>query len=221
MPKYGASTDIFPTLTLKRALAADGTEVTDVPDGAFELLDGTGRYCYWQEWDAESESWKQYDEKTFGLGKYRLWCRVRLLNAGSNKFAERYKFDTPEVSVIVYDDSDSPMTWETSIFPPEKTYSIALLTSPVYTVSSSTAEPLEGRVFFTSAVRSGEAVSVAVSGCNAPAGNMRYCWQRLNEEDGVWYNWSNESTSGGLSAHDMGYATGTMRLVVTAEGYSG
>ena len=220
VPKYGASTDIFPTLTLKRALAADGTEVTDIPDGAFELLDGTRRYCYWMEWDAESESWKEYDEKTFGLGKYRLWCRVRLLNAGSDKFAERYKFDTPGVSVIVYDNSDSPMTWETSIFPPEKTYSTALLTSPVYTVSSSTAEPLEGRIFFTSAVRSGEAVSVAVSGCNAPAGNMRYRWQRLNEEN-VWYNWSNESTSGGISADDMGYATGTMRLVVTAEGYSG
>ena len=221
VPKYGASTDIFPTLTLKRALAADGTEVTDIPDGAFELLDGTRRYCYWMEWDAESESWKKYDEKTFGLGKYRLWCRVRLLNAGSDKFAERYKFDTPGVSVIVYDNSDSPMTWETSIFPPEKTYSTALLTSPVYTVSSSTAEPLEGRIFFTSAMRTGEAVSVAVSGCNAPAGNIRYRWQRLNEEDGVWYNWSNESTSGGISAHDMGYATGTMRLVVTAEGYSG
>ena len=222
VPKYGASTRIYPTLTLKRALAAGSTEVTDIPDGGVELLSETGGYFSWQVWDAEIESWTNYNEKTFGIGKYRILCRVRLLNAGSDKFAERYKFDGKAgLSAIVYDESASPMTWETRSIVHEKSYSSAVLLSPVYTVASSTAEPLEGRIFFTSAMRTGEAVSVAVSGCNAPAGNMRYRWQRLNEEDGVWYNWSNESTSGGISADDMGYATGTMRLVVTAEGYSG
>lgn len=221
VPKYGASTEIRPTLTLKRALTGDGTEVTDIPDGGVELLSETGGYFAWQVWDAELEGWTSYKEKTFAMGKYRALCRVRLLNVGSDKFAERYKFDSPGLSAIVYDNAGSPMTWETRTIVHEKTYSSAVLLSPIYTVSSSTAEPLEGRIFFTSAVRTGEAVSVAVSGCNAPAGNMRYRWQRLNEENGVWYNWSGVSTSGGISAHDMGYATGTMRLVVTAEGYSG
>ena len=222
VPKYGASTRIYPTLTLKRALAEGGTEVTDIPDGGVELLSETGSNVYWwEEWDAESGSWQRCDEKTFATGKYRMLCRVRLLNVGSDKFAERYKFDSAGLSVIVYDNAGSPMTWGVRSIVHEKTYSSAVFISPVYTVASSTMEPLEGRVFFTSAVRVGEAVSVAVSGCNAPAGNMRYRWQRLNEEDGVWYNWSDESTSGGISAHDMGYATGTMRLIVTAEGYSG
>ena len=221
VPKYGASTRIYPTLTLKRALTEDGTEVTDIPDGGVELLSETGGYFSWEVWDAEIESWKNYEGKTFDMGKYRVLCRVRLLNVGSDKFAERYKFDNAGLSAIVYDNTASPMTWQTRSIVHEKLYSSAVLLSPVYTVSSSTAEPLEGRIFFTSAVRTGEAVSVAVSDCNAPAGNMRYRWQRLNEENGAWCDWSGVSTSGGLSAHDMGYATGTMRLVVTAEGYSG
>lgn len=229
LPALGASTDLFPRFKLVKVVAKDGSEVKDIPDNAIVFNHAMGNMGSWQKLNEETGGYEGYYKTTFeDFGTYRFGMLLRIQNTGTIAFGEQYKL-ADGFNVQMYKDNTlltGENEWKKKNAWSFDTYSTVELTSPDYKVNNDWRN-LEGNVVITCTVRTGEPISTHVSGCNAPAGNLRYQWQKQSAKDGTWSNWGKPTESGSMSG-DMvqadnpgAHGTGAVRVIVSAVGYEG
>ena len=230
LPALGASTDLFPRFTLVKAVTTTGQEITadQIPDNAIVFNHAMGNMGCWQKKNEETGSYEGYYKTTFDdFGTYRFGMLLRIQNTGTIAFGEQYKL-SDRFQVWMYE-GDKKTQWGVRNVWSFETYSTVEVNSPDYEVNND-ARDLTGNVAITCTVRTGEPISTNVSGCNAPAGNLRYQWQIQSAKDGSWSNWGKLTESGSMSRDRVQadipdvpgkYGTGAVRVIVSAVGYDG